>query len=67
MGTLGLKKWGSAHSFHVEFSNIWGGEKKPRYSGRASFQPVEALRGAERAGQESVKSYTRQTSTGGFV
>lgn len=64
MGTLGLKKWGSAHSFHVEFSNIWGGKK---CSGRASFHPVEALRGAERAGHESVKSYTSLTSSGGFV
>lgn len=26
-------------------------ERKPQCSGRASFQPVEALRGAERAGQ----------------
>lgn len=67
MGTLGLKKWGSTHSFHVEFSNIWVGERKPRCSGRASFHPVEAIRGAERAGHESMKSYTSLTSSGGIV
>lgn len=70
MGTLGLKKWGSAHSFHVEFrsSLIFEGEKrKPQCSGRASFQPVVALRGSERAEHESVKSYSSMTSSGRFV